>query len=436
MSMRILSATLAVAAACLASWAQDPLTLAKKASIFEHDLRVRFMKDGQVLCKLKLPSGSRTFNAYNMPDNAYMTGIHTGTLSLKYASTKDPEALAEAKQCLRALELLCTVSGEPGLLARAAWPADEPMEDDGGWNLSRDGKYKWRDDVSSDQMTGVFYGFALAYLHLDDEAKEIAVRNVKPLSDHLLRNNLRIIDHDGKPTQWGSYYPEYVMGRESMNALLLLQHLKVTAALTGEPASEAVYKTWAIEKEYAGEAVKARRLADPLGRRGINHSDDVLIFLAYYPLLVLEEDPTLRETYLASFKRAWTGDDRFPGVKPENNPFYAFMANTFIQDASTTAASIETLQLFPFDIKWNSSTIREYEKAFEFSFDPAPKSAALAGPGVVPIDLREKTWSTWVQDPYKSAGDRTQDQPMEFNGHDYLMAYWLGRYAGYIAPEQ
>ena len=82
-------------------------------------------------------------------------------------------------------------------------------------------------------------------------------------------------------------------------------------------------------------------------------------------------------------------------------------------------------------MKWNRETITGYEARFGFQVaepsNPTPSDSA-----VVPIDRRRKSWSAWVMDPYHSAGSRQADIGMEFNGHDFLMAYWLGRYLGFI----
>ena len=112
------------------------LTLSKKAEVFQRDMEARFLLDGQALCKLKAPHGVHHETTYNMPDNAYMTGIHAGTQAMRYAVTKDPAAKAAVREALRALHLLCTISGKPGLLARAAWPKDKPFNDDGKWHAS------------------------------------------------------------------------------------------------------------------------------------------------------------------------------------------------------------------------------------------------------------------------------------------------------------
>ena len=409
------------------------LSMADKAAVFQHDMEARFLLEGQALCKLKLPTAGRDFVAYNMPDNAYMTGIYLGTLAMKYALTHDPKDKAAAQQCIRALHLLFTVSGKNGLLARAAWPADRPMADDGIWRLSPDGVYKWRGDVSSDQVNGALFGYPLAYdLVADEDDKALIASDVAAVTDYILENDLRIVGYDGKPTQWGKYYPRYVRSWEKMNALLWLQVLKVAHHVTGQERYAEAYRKWAVDEGYAALAVGARRMLNPAIPGVVNHDDDVSIFLAYDPLLRYETDPDLRRFFVESLRRAWEGNEKYPGVKPEANPLFAFIAAKHLGDASGVKAAIDTLRWFPLDMKWNRATVAKYEKEWGFAFDPAPKSPEPQAGQPVPVDRRVKMWSAWVNDPYHSAGDRSADHPMEFNGHDYLLGYWMGRCFGLI----
>jgi hypothetical protein len=167
----------------------------------------------------------------------------------------------------------------------------------------------------------------------------------------------------------------------------------------------------------------------------VNYSDDVLLFLAYYPLIKYETDAQLKALYVNSLQNTWEGTKRRPGAKVQGNPLYAFMMRDLAGDDAGVAAGIDTLKWFPFDLKWNRGTIAGYEKEFGFTYDPRPASPEPKPGGPVPPDRRRKTWSAWVQDPFAEAGERTADDPMEYNGHDYLVAYWLGRYLGVISPE-
>ena len=64
----------------------------------------------------------------------------------------------------------------------------------------------------------------------------------------------------------------------------------------------------------------------------INHSDDELAFLSYYPLLNYETDPKLREVYTQSLDRSWQIE------RPERNPLWNFIyaGRSGIPGATTT----------------------------------------------------------------------------------------------------
>ncbi len=115
--MRTCSVLLSLALIAFSA-AAEPLPMALKAAVFTHDMDARFMLDGQALCKRRVPPPGEEAT-FNMPDNAYMTGIYLGTLAMKYAVTGDEETRDAVAACIGALHLLCNVSGRPGLLARA-----------------------------------------------------------------------------------------------------------------------------------------------------------------------------------------------------------------------------------------------------------------------------------------------------------------------------
>ena len=417
--------------------AQD-LSLEKKAAIFQHDMEQRFLLEGQALCKLKRPVEGRDFFAYNMPDNAYMTGMYLGALCMKYAVTQDPADKAHAAASLEALNRICTISGIPGLWVRAFWPVDKPMDDDGIWRTSQDGKYRWRGDVSTDQVDGVLFGLSWAYDTIADEAQKEAIRkNVTDLIEYILKHDLVIVGYDGEPTQWGKYNLKYVRSQERMNALLWLQALKIAAHVSGAPRYAELYREYALERGYAETAILARHNLNPQSRR-VNHSDDVLQFLAYEPLLRLEKDPEIRPYYEKSLARSWNGSDGQPGVAPEGNPFFTFVAARYIETSDRGVPEARKfLAWFPFDLKWNRDTIASYAATFDFTPTFAPQSPPHEPGAAVPIDRREKSWSAFVMNPYRPVvNDRAQDSPVEYNGHDYLLGYWTGRYYGYVHEEE
>jgi arylsulfatase A len=414
--------------------ASDDLTLAAKARLFEVDIIERFLHDGQLATRRRRPTADRPYVTYNMPDNAYMTGIYSATETWRALVTGDADAARLARSAFAALGHLLEVSGRPGLLARSSVPVDVRWFDDGVWRVGREGgRHRWRGNVSSDQVAGLVFGSLVYYRHLatNDEKTELADR-LRALVGAILDDGRRIVGFDGEPTSWGHYEPEYVVNEEPMNALLLLQMVKVAAVVTGDDRFAREYRRLVDEMDYARIGERARRDRPPLRA---NHSDDVLIALALYPLLELEEDPSIRVHYLEAARR-WFEGGAHPGVSAEANPFATFLWHHWTGDTSHDAAALETLRRVPLDMKWNRDTIEAYATRFGFHFEPAHQASAPAAEFPLPIDQRSRTWSFLVDNPYRSVGARTDDAPFETNGLDYLVSYWFGRAHEFVAGDR
>ena len=244
--------------------------------------------------------------------------------------------------------------------------------------------------------------------------------------DAIVENGLRIIGYDGRPTRWGRYEPAYVTGEEPMNALLMLQMVKVARELTGLPRFGREYARL-LDMGYARIGEGARPDRPP---REANHSDDVLIALALYPLLELEKDAAIRLHYERAVHR-WFHGGKHPGIDVEGNPLATFLHRHWTGDRTHDGAALDTLRHVPLDMKWNAGTIATYARRFGFSFTADPV-APPAGDGPLPVAQRGRTWSFLVHNPYRVGGDRLAVAPFETNGLDYLVSYWFGRAHGMI----
>jgi len=415
-----------------------------------------------------------------------MTGMMTAVFSFKYAVTGDPKDKESVSLLLCGLDRLCHVSGKKGLLARAWWPLDNPNVTDGGhaWHINEEQGVRWNGDVSTDQMDGVFFGFYYAYKLAADEAeKAMIARDVAELVDALIENGLRIIDIGGNMTAWGNYTIDHLIEGEHLHGLLLLQHLKIAEYVTGDAKYGALYRKIALEDGLAGYTPAAWLPVPPTFS---NHSDNVMHIMELLPLLELEQDPALYDIYLQgmrvlsrgysgeditlpngmtpyefmehrfrnsdigipdamkdfavnAIKLFWAGDPIHHGIRVTGTPIYNFAFRKYFNDDedSVPVTALETLRLFPLRTKMNPDTIEKYEKQFGFTYDPAPHSPEPEEEMPVPIDRRGKDWSAWVQNPYNEAWDGgPDDEVWEFNGHDYLFGYWLGRMYGYIDEEE
>ena len=410
--------------------ASDDLTLAEKAAIFNTDIIERFLHNGQLATRRRLPTPERPYVTHNMSDNAYMTGIYCAMQTWRYLATDDPDAAQQARAAFQALNHLARVSGRPGLLARASVPDGAPWFDDGIWRDSTDGLHRWRGNVSSDQVDGLMLGAYVYFAHLADAAERLLLaETVVQIVGAILDDGLRIVGYDGNVTTWGHYEPEYVTNDEPMNALLLLQMVKIANAVTGDERFETEYRRL-VELGYPRIGETARLDRAPLSA---NHSDDVLIALALYPLLELEHDPDIRRSYREAARR-WFHGGVHPGVSVEANPFASFLWHHWTGDGAYDSAGIQTLDDMPLSMKWNTDTITSYAARFGFRYqvEPVPVPVPATGEGPLPVSQRGRTWSILVHNPYTVGGDRWTSAPFETNGLDYLVSYWFGRAHGMI----
>src|SRR5690606_1145934 len=98
---------------------------------------------------------------------------------------------------------------------------------------SADGKWYWKSDTSSDELDGHFFAYGLYYDHVaeTEEEKARAREVVSRVADHLIEHNYCLVDHDGQPTRWARFAPEYLnhdpdhWTERGLNSLSLLTYL-------------------------------------------------------------------------------------------------------------------------------------------------------------------------------------------------------------------
>ena len=149
----------------------------------------------------------------------------------------------------------------------------------------------------------------------------------------------------------------------------------------------------------------------------INHSDDELAFLSYYPLLQYETDPGLLEVYRQSLERSWQIE------RPERNPLWNFIyqVGTGAREFDL-AESVRTLQEIPMDtIRWTVTNTQRGDVPRDPIRDRKDRPQALV---VLPYD--ELPMWKWNDNPYTldgGDGGRTED-----DGAYFLLPYWMGRF--------
>ena len=257
------------------------------------------------------------------------TSIYVAAEAFRYAVTGDATAKRNARRSLEALMFLERVTGIPGFAARSIVPASEPMPRHGEWHRSADDRWWWKGDTSSDEVDGHYFAYSIYYDVAADEAERKEIREyVARITDHILDHGLYYVGPSGEHTTWGVWAPEKLnhdlrrQGDRGLNSLEMLSFLKVAEHIVGKPRYAETEREL-IEKHAYHSNTLFQKHAWPTER--VNHSDDELAFLAYYPLLIHERDAELRKFYVASIRRTWFAE------RPEHSPFFNLIYGAGVQ---------------------------------------------------------------------------------------------------------
>ncbi len=418
-----------------------PMTFEKKAAFYDRQLqkyntRLGFVGDARIKIPGDLSSG--TFKPHSDNDGLW-TSLYIGAECFRYAVTGDPEAKKNARKSLESLMWLERVNGIPGFISRSIVPAGEPerLHYGGEWHLTRDGKWEWKGDTSSDEVDGHYFAYAVYYdlAATPKEKKEIRAY-VKRITDYIVDHNYYLLDLDGKPTTWGFWGPQELneklnrLAERGLNSLEILSHLKVAYHITGGQKYQKCYRELIEKHGYAMNTVR-QKLIWP--HSIINHSDDELAFVPYYHLLQYETDPELVAIYLSSIQRSWEIE------RPEISPFfdYVYAASIFKHpndwknvfedypkpdghyDAEKCVAWFKDVPLDLIDWTMDNTHRTDYKEKFRDRHGRISECEKV-------FPVSERPLMRWNGDPYRlrgGDGGRTLR-----DGTFWLLPYWMGRY--------
>ncbi len=319
-------------------------TLAEKADAFERIIDERHHRlDKFVLrCYFDEPGALDTAWQRATDNDGLYTSMYGASQCYRYAVTKDPAVKERAKGIFDAVKLLFDVTGIPGFPARAVIPVEGNKDPNIGfgeaqnlaeqkedplwknivprWPLSEDGKYWWKCDTSSDETCGHFFFLAVYYdLVCETEAERQEVRElVHEFASHIVDHGFTLTDHDGKPTRWANWSPEYVNGKDGwadrgIQSIEILSYLNVALHITGDQKFAKAAKYLRDEHDYHANAIKGRSAWPPAA---VVPWDPNLAFLSYYGLIEYEQNPDLKELYKLSLDNNWLFLAR------QNDPFF------------------------------------------------------------------------------------------------------------------
>jgi hypothetical protein len=414
-------------------------TMPEKAAILQRNLIEKHLVDG--LYVSIVPADAPVPHTVDDPGNVIHAGVWTGRylagVAYQYAVTKDPAVRKHGGDLLIGLRRLQEVTGKPGLLARGYVKGHGPVEgferggaDSKHWHQGQGAfaDYRFYSDVSVDNFNAVLYGYAVYFdLAADAEQKKMIVYDVDRLMTHLLDNHYRIVDLNGKVTQYGhvgidpdpsrdKYYQDggdseitrYITKPDWHPALraslMVLPDLLIANHITGKQRYMDEYKK--VIARFADNPEPARDTRPYSLERiaRVNHSSEGQAYEALFNAIVYEKDPKV----LAIYQR-WLAD-LWDLNWMEGNSLYTFMTVALVPDRArlahaeeSLALSVDTLRRYPVD-RVLHPVMNSIWPEIELSPFPDRGNAKQAAKPV-PIDQRPlDNEYTWKGNPYQVDG--------------------------------
>ena len=425
------------------------MTLAEKAEHYDRICQARHVRPPGLVekCFLRTPGDVTTWEPYDDDNDGQYTSLYLAMESFRYAVTKNPQAKANAKRAFEALRFLQTVTETPGFVARTVIPSSWTQMKDPNreftaperaehlvndprykyvpvrWHQSADGKWLWKGDTSSDEITGHYFGYLVYYdLVADDAEQRHIAEHVRNVTDYIVDNGFVLKGVDGKHTRWGVWSPEllnhdpnWAMDR-NVNSVEMLSYLKAAYHMTGEEKYQQHYLGLIHEHGYAENARKSK----VMGPAWRTHIDDELLAISYPALLQYETDAELQKIYHESVEK-W-----YAATKEDRGPLFHFLYSGMTGKESGIDESISFLRDASLDlIRWRiDNSGREDVQVTHF-----PELEMTQTNRLLPIS--EIGFSRWDRNPWQAVqGDGGHT---ESDGVFWMLPYWMGRYYGFIA---
>lgn len=421
-------------------------------------------------------------------DPAIWTGALLAAESLRLMTTGAPDAARQVEATLKTLHRWWRISGDQGYLARYVAPANSPPEIQAMFEFRKEevnfdvpfegGHYHWRGRVSRDQYQGVILGYGLAYEATSDpELRELIRADVLAFTERLMRrervpvtivtpngdysieleaehvvytddetpDGLPLVEITTDPFEVKAsgalvFWPnltEYLKAVPGFRwlpdvysptqAFQLAAAFAVALRVTeGVPGYEERYRV--LRRHYEHHIYDWLRIAARwrnTNRCGDSYFGLNIAFMPAFNWARLE--PSL---WRRAFVRLLLERRLWNEVKDHKNAFFAFIAASQALRPATLSETAEEhawqLDLFP----PAPQLAVPVDLRGIYPEDPyCPDLSAIA----VDLDERPATTFTWERPPWTlyDPGESNRIYP----GVDYLLAYWMGRYFGFIGDD-
>ncbi|MBK5966120.1 hypothetical protein CCR95_19050 [Thiocystis minor] len=422
-------------------------------------------------------------------DSAIWTGAYLASEALRFLSTGAPDAARSIDETVATLHRWWRIPGDPGYLARYAAPADSPAPvqailsaDDPEVHREvpfEDALWHWRGNISRDQYQGVLLGYSLAYQATSNpEVRETIRQDVVEFVEQLMsgeRRPVRISVNgrattrevsipyavfstadapDGIPSLTFQTDPFSAAGEgvlffapnatdllnqifgfspfpslpQPTQAIQLAAIFRVALQVTDDVPAYASRRQ-AIAEHYERKVGAWLEIAT--GWRNTNRCDEGYFglnigFMPLFNWVRLETDPVRQERLRQEVLR----DALWAEVAEHKNVFFALIygSQAPLEDDVPAVLDEHVAQLALFPTAPNWALPRDLRGIY-------PESTQCPGISAVAVNVDERVPATfvWERNPWKLYDPGTPNQM--YPGIDYLLAYWMGRFYGFIEDD-
>jgi hypothetical protein len=419
----------------------EEMTLEEKASYFENQVRRRHIRYGFNAGLVDMEKGNVDSGRLQDSDNdGLWTAMYLASQVFRYKVTGSEDALMNCQESFDAMERLYSINPVRGFPSRSFARSGyiDRLGNPERWQHSSDPEWDWKATTSSDEAIGHIFAFGVMAELLDSgDLKTRAIALIDTLMGHIVKNDLYMVDYDGKPTTWGRWNPDYVNARPKMvgdrklNSSNIIAMLQTGFHFTGNEK----YRTKAFDlMENHGYLENLMR---PMGEIGPappdsdewskmlseswNHSDDEMYFLGYWGLYRYAFNDSLRVAYKKAILDHWQTE------RPEKEGAWNIMTAMTGTNNFDLHEAVWYLQQHPMDlIDWPISNSHRKDLLF---IDPNFRNQTTAT--VLPPD--ERPVQRHNSNMFTLDRNRGNGRSEYSAGDIWLLPYWMGRYLGVIS---
>ena len=404
----------------------EPYTLAKKAMFYERHLEAFGHKRLGFIHSLYKNSENGEWVREISDNDGGHTAPYLAAMCYKYAVTGDEEARQEAVNALKAMVWLEQITPKRGFVSRAIWSTsgdqDKMAQQGSGglpakWYPTKDGKWYWKGDTSSDEIDAHFYAVSLFHdLVAQGDEKELAKQHLLRIADHIISNGWVLRDMDGKPTRWGRWDPEYLQRpygfvARGLNGMQAQTYMLTALGISGDKKYQEAFAQL-MKWGYQNYTVRQKITFPP---EDIAPWDDNLANFCYYTLFRYAQQAEQLPIYLRSLERTHALK------RLEHLPWYNFTYGAVTGNDCEVEHAVQHLRESTLDC-----IAHRYTNSHRHDLYPGSGYVAYSG-GSRAMSAREISLGSYVMPYDGGAGKGRMAAPA-----DWLRDYWMGRYHGFI----